>query len=103
MAEGHYVWFIEPLNSYTNEVISRMTDAEDFLRGILCGDGKSRNFWRCSFEVVSCLRKSRGTDHNLDFNVFNKCGDGKIRDCIRWFKRKRPKMAVLKQKPKATA
>lgn len=72
-----YQWFVEPLDSLTNETISRELTEENCLRGALCADGKKRNLWSCDYSLISKLRRSRKI--GLKFNVFVRQGGGKIR------------------------
>ncbi len=77
MAKREYMWFIEPLDSNTNKVLSG--ELTMFGRKVLCEDGEKHNLWNCSWDFVSSFKKSR-SDKNLKFNVFNRCGKGQIRE-----------------------
>lgn len=76
--EIKYSWFIEPLDSFTNEVISRELPEENCSRETLCADGKKRNLWRCGYALISQLKRSKKYS-NLKFRVFVRQGGGKIR------------------------
>jgi hypothetical protein len=78
-------WFVEPLNSYTNEMVSR---AQEFLsednvcRGVICADGKSHNLLRCKdYSLISKLFRSKATDSSLSFRIWAQQGGATIR---RW-------------------
>lgn len=91
-----YEWFIESLDSHTNEVIMRECPAEETLRKVLCGDGASRDLVRCGYELIAKLIKSE-FDLNIRFRIFNRLGrNGKIRDTTSVFKRK------IKPKPNSS-
>ncbi len=74
-------WYIEPVGSYTNQVISDAL-AED-KDAEYCGlkklkDGKFHPLWRCSEERKDEFELSR-VDKKITFNVFCKIGvDGEI-------------------------
>lgn len=86
-----YTWYIEPLNDFTNEYLSRELPAENALRDKLCSDGKQRNLWQCSdYRFVTYVKKSNVP---LKYKVFVKEGNGKIRECNLPAKRDRLKKA----------
>ena len=87
-----YVWFVKPLDASTNEAISREVPEENFQHGVLCADGLRRNLWGCSFQIFSALQKSRRS-LNLKFRAFNRCGNGKIRECDLLYKKRRKSKA----------
>jgi len=80
MKKRDYKWFVEPLDSHTNGVISNEVPEENFSHGVICEDGKPHNLWECSFQVVSALMRSQ-RNLNLQFKIFNREGKGKIREC----------------------
>ncbi len=84
----NYIWLIEPLDSHTNEVISREVPEENFSRGVICEDGISHNLylWECDYRIVATLIGSK-RDLDLKFRIFNRCGNGQIRDCAFLFKK----------------
>ncbi len=91
MSRKIYTWFVGPKDKDTNETISQELSEENFLRGITCADGKKHNLWRCSFEFISMLSKSK-VSLNLNFDVFNKEGKyGKIRKSPSFLLKKRRK------------
>ena len=77
--ERVYYWYVEPLDSHTNTVISGHLPTDEICQGILCGDGKQRDLWLCNRGLISRLKRSK-RDLNLSFRVFVKEGDnGPIR------------------------
>ena len=92
MRKREYVWFIEPLDSATNEVLSREIRGERFCREAICEDGKKRNLWVCSWSFVSAFKKSKSA-LALKFKVFNCCSGGKIREFKFPYLRKRKKQS----------
>ena len=86
MTERKYIWLIEPLDSHTNEVISREVPEENFSRGVICEDGIPHNLWGCDYRIVATLIRSK-RDLGLKFRIFNRCGNGKIRECAFLFKK----------------
>lgn len=74
-----YEWFIEPLDSSTNEAVSRELSEENFIRGMSGPEGKKLNLWRCSFSFLRAFARSR--EHlSLDFRAYNRQGGGAIRE-----------------------
>ncbi len=82
-------WFVEPLDAYTNEVISKEITEENFQKEMICSDGKKRNLWQCSGLFVSLLKRNE-QQNNLKFKIFVQQGKGKIREA-NFLKRKRTK------------
>ncbi len=80
MSEREYTWFIEPLDSHTNQIIAQELINKDFGRESFCEDGKEHNLWVCPLDFIKFFCKSK-KDFNLKFNVYNKRGQGKIRKC----------------------
>ena len=85
MAKREYEWFLEPQDSYTNEVISKNVGEENFSGDVVCADGQRRNLWQCPSGLLAMLWRSR---NNLDirFRIFGREGNGKIRNCTFLFK-----------------
>lgn len=100
MTKPEYTWYIEPLDSDTNQTISRqLTESaeENFSPKIVCGDGKQRNLWRCSYEFALSFVRSKDS-LELKFKVWGKTGrHGKITKKTflfepKWQKRKKQKL-----------
>lgn len=91
-----YVWFVEPMDSNTNMVIAQELSEENFGR-VKCEDEKKHNLWRCSWDFVLSLQKSKRV-LGLNFRSYNKQGtQGKIRNCTLLFKKiKRKKTKAVK-------
>ncbi len=91
MAEKEYIWYIEPLDSDTNETISQELPVQNFSRGIICQDEKTHNLWECSYNFAYAFFRSRRT-LDLRFNVYNKKSrHGQIRRCDFLFIKSRKK------------
>lgn len=54
------VWFLEPLDSRTSNIIAWEIRPEDECREVLCTDGKRRNFYRCEWALVKAVLSSVG-------------------------------------------
>lgn len=75
--ESQHIWYVEPLNSHTNEVFSKELPHENFQRGVRCADNKIHNLWICpDFQAVQSFWDSR-TDLSLKFRVFSAFSKGK--------------------------
>ncbi|MBU2635240.1 hypothetical protein KJ841_02070 [Patescibacteria group bacterium] len=91
MVKQIYIWYVEPLDSHTNKVISEQLSKDDF--------DKSKNLWECPLGLVTSLYASK-EDLNLKFEIWGKQGyHGKIRKKTFLFK---PKRKYLKKKKKKT-
>lgn len=80
MSKKKYIWFIEPLDSHTNQTISQELINKDFGRESFCADGKEHNLWVCPLDLIKGFSKSKKA-LSLRFNVYNRQGQGKIRKC----------------------
>jgi hypothetical protein len=96
MKKREYKWFIEPLDAKTNQVLAEELPESNAGRHIICADGKPHNLWGCSSGFLSSfIRNKRPLD--LKFKAYARAGEGKIRECNRWYqhkKRRRNKTAV---------
>ncbi|MBU4204768.1 hypothetical protein KKE19_01495 [Patescibacteria group bacterium] len=89
-AKDECTWYVEPLDKLTNESLARELPEENFQPGTIISDGTRHNLWRCDFAIVANLR----SDGQFHFRIFNRYGNGQIRQC-RFFKRKkRPKASA---------
>ena len=103
MSEREYIWFIEPLNSDTNEVIAEQLPASDFNREIVCVDGRNHNLWKCSHQFAMSSVESKES-FNLHFKIWGKQGrHGKIRDKTFLFSKKWRKIQREKKQKAKTA
>ena len=81
-------WFLEPKNRRTNKIISLNTAEDNFLRYVVCADGKKRNLWKCPLELVSALWRSRN-DLKIKFRIFKReSSNEQIRNCTFLLKNK---------------
>ncbi len=103
MPEREYIWFIEPLNSDTNEVIALQLEKENFNSEIVCADKRRHNLWTCSNQFAMSLTESKES-FNLHFKIWGKQGrPGKIRDKTFLFSKKWKKTQRAKKQKAKTA
>ena len=92
MVEREYFWYIEPLDGYTNKVISEQLPKDDF--------DKSKNLWACTLGLAKSLYRSKG-DLNLKFEIWGKQGHhGKITEKTFLFNPRHKRLKMKKKKPK---
>ena len=72
-----YTWFLEPLDSHTNEAISREVDENSSKRDVLCSDKKKRDLWECLYSGLTKFRRSK-TQLSLKFQVWRRKGAGAV-------------------------
>lgn len=93
-----YKWFIEPLNTHTNEIIARNQEFlsdEHVIDGVKCADGRFHRLWGCvNYDFVAKLYKSR-THLGAIFKIWHQEGHGKIR--LWGFPQKKPKRAPVEK------
>lgn len=100
MGDRHrlYTWYVEPLDSYTNQVVATRISEENAHDGIRCEDGISRYLWECSHSFIAELKRSQ-EDLGVRFKVF--CREGKSGAVREWkFEKAGPKSVgtrILKQ------
>lgn len=85
MAKRTYEYFLEPKDNHTNEVISKNVGSGNFLENVMCADGQKHNLWKCPSGLVFMLWRSR-SNLKIRFKIFNREGNGKIRDCTILYK-----------------
>jgi hypothetical protein len=68
MASPKKTWYVEAVGP-TNELIATELPAENASRGIICQDGKLRDFWVCDYRFITKLLKCEEV-FDLKFNVF---------------------------------
>lgn len=83
-----YTWFLEPLDSQTNQAIAGEVPESNLNRGMRCADGRPHNLWECSYKIVAFFWKSK-EKMGLRFKIYVKEGGGKIRDGSFLFKKRR--------------
>jgi hypothetical protein len=79
--KNEYFWYVEPLDSYTNQAISRLVSDENFQERVPNGGAVLENVWRCPRKIVTNFEKSR-RQLGLKFHVYVQRGGGKIRQWI---------------------
>ena len=104
MAKRHHIWFVFPKDSHTNEVVARFACQGTFgfeseaLQDALCEDGLRRNLWITTEQDAWYLWRSR---IDLKFEVFNRRGNGKIRNVTKpLFRKERRSPKKKNQKAK---
>jgi len=86
-----YTWYIEPLDGFTNEMISCEIPSQNFNREVLCQDEQPHNLWECSYSIALAFIKSK-LQFGLNFKIWSKEGlHGKIRRCEFLFDKKKRK------------
>jgi len=101
MTDRIYVWYVEPLDSHTNEVIAKQLIAISLCCTEVCADRKRHELWTCSHQFAMSLVKSK-EDLNLRLKIWGKEGrNGKIHDKTflfseKWNERKRAKKRKAK-------
>jgi len=86
---SEYVWYLEPLDSSTNEVISRVLAEDDFV-GKLATDRDRRQLWQCPIALIPVFVDSQKS-LNLRFRIYNRKNNGEVRDVTFLFKKGRRK------------
>lgn len=83
MGDRHrmYTWYVEPSDSYTNQVVASRISEENAHDGIRCADDISRNLWECSHSFIAELRRSQD-DLGIRFKIF--CREGKSGAIREW-------------------
>ncbi len=73
------VWFVEPLDSATNAVISQHLSTEDECPEKKCSDGQKRNLWACPDHAFVTRLEREIKRLKLRFNIWCRKGNGAIR------------------------
>lgn len=78
-------WYIDIGDAHTNEVVSRLLQAEipatNCRSSVLCIDGVSRDLWEVKYSTVTQLKNSK-FDLKLKFTVFKR--DGRYGPVRKW-------------------
>lgn len=72
-----YAWFIEPLDSHSNEVLAKYLRNDQSQEQITCGDGMSHDVWECSAPQRAYVQKSI-SDRKLKVRFWRRTGGGQI-------------------------
>lgn len=73
MSHAKKIWYVEALDSHTNEVTADELPAENAQKDVLCVDSKKRNFWQCEYSYIAKLLRNRASAQ-LAFKVFYREG-----------------------------
>ncbi len=101
MAKKQCTWFIRPLDSFTNEIISRELDAlgltEESLNQVKISEGEEIfNVFEVPRQLINYLRRSK-SELNLEFVLYTQEGrHGKIR-IANWLGSKKKSKALAKR------
>ena len=98
--ERIYQWYVEPLDSATNEALARELPEVDALRDVRDDRGILRNVYRVGSRMLSFLRNSRSQAH-LRFRVYVREGHGKMR--LAPFLPSKPKRTMIRSRTKAVS
>lgn len=76
-------WFVEPMDTATNDAFRQIIPEENVFLDIEDTNGKPHNVWQCSFDQLKFFWQSRQSS-GLDFKVFTRtiygnCSQGKLR------------------------
>ena len=73
-------WYIEPLNTASNESIAEyLSRADRECPRLRCGDNQEHDLWECqNYRQVAFLEKSIPQSDGLRFKVWCQRGNGKI-------------------------
>ena len=68
-------WFVEPLNSHTNEAISAFLNGDPSL----CQErkdarGKTHKVWECAPDQIRMIESEKRKNGNLKFKIMNTAG-----------------------------
>lgn len=77
-----YFFFVEALDSFTNEAVARLAPDEDVMHCLRCADGVDHNLWRFTAKTRSEFRlivKSQLVDERYRFVLWSQEGRGQIR------------------------
>jgi hypothetical protein len=65
-------WYIQPIGEFSNNAFLKvLTDTQECV-GVMCADGKTRNFWVVTWEEKAYYERSRMTEVRLHFSVWYK-------------------------------
>jgi hypothetical protein len=90
--ERKYTWYLEPIGSHTNRVISVCCDENGSHNDVVCKDGSRRNLWECSAHARDAIMAS-ARSLNLKFRIFRREGNGKIENVTYVFRKIHAKRA----------
>jgi len=68
-----YIWYVEPLDKFTNEYLSQALEGEDAIRRI-DSNGTNRDVWRTQHRLITRLKKDRKT-LGLHYAIYNARSD----------------------------
>lgn len=72
-------WYMEPLDTHTNEMFAQNIPGNDTCPQKMCGDGVRRDLWRCSRKELHRFDEDRN-EKGLSFQSYSQNGPhGQIR------------------------
>ncbi|MAF14115.1 MAG: hypothetical protein CMI53_04470 [Parcubacteria group bacterium] len=96
MANRVTEWFVEPLNSYSNEALATalaITDLNDIMEEVRDGDGHPHKVYRVDYPIIRRLRQDAISDQCLQFKEFSReCNYGPVRLAFKFGRRRPPKI-----------
>ena len=70
MKEKRSQWFIEPIDAFTNRVLSNLMNQDDIQEGLSCADGSRRRAWQCDYDVITIFHNN--PNNELKFRVWTR-------------------------------
>ncbi|MFH1867032.1 MAG: hypothetical protein ABIJ81_03045 [Patescibacteria group bacterium] len=87
-------WFIQQLDSATNEALAKELTEENFLQDLNTLTGETINAWRCDYWLITYFQKSKSTQ-SLKFRVFYRRRRTEL--LKEWHFHKKKKLSKLKK------
>lgn len=77
-SKSEYTWYVRPLDSETNRIIAPQLSEEKICEVTI--NGKSVKLWQCTRDDINSFKRSQEA-LGLKFKVYNRQGNGQIREC----------------------
>ncbi|MCI5108480.1 MAG: hypothetical protein MRY49_01375 [Candidatus Pacebacteria bacterium] len=77
MSKPVYYYFLEPLNSHANEVLSKELEPSDSNENVECADRSRHDLWECSYRMFKRFMDSR-LDLGIKIQGWRRRGNGQI-------------------------
>jgi len=96
-----YTWYVEPLDTQTNEVIAREAQSHGLMEERELrpeGSKNPLNMWRCQHLFIERLERSK-KQLGIRFKIYNREGSGQLRQVI-FSKKKKASSKALRDAAK---
>lgn len=105
MNQDNYQWFLEPLNSMTNDAVAGSlaidgNGTEENYCGITDSDGNIHYVWHVSINLIETMRASRFANSWMNYRIWNRANRNHVLRRCAFLEKPKRRYSPAKTKPR---